>query len=66
MTLYMKVSDDELELPEAVCDSWKELAKACGKSLNAMHSLNYKRKTRGQRCLFIKVEEGDDVQQEEM
>lgn len=37
MKVYMKVSKDKYELPEAVADSWNELALLCGITLNAIY-----------------------------
>ena len=38
INVYMCVTDDELELPVAVADTARELAKLCGTTENAIHS----------------------------
>lgn len=38
INIYMCVTDDELELPVAVADTARELAKLCGTTENAVHS----------------------------
>ena len=64
--LYMKISLDEYELPEAVADSIVELAKMCGVTANTISSHMCHSKKTGYRCRYIKVEEGtDDGDQED-
>lgn len=59
-TVYMKVSKDELRLPEAVAESSVELAKICGVSRNAVDSAISKAKQRNQNSIYVKVEVEED------
>lgn len=55
MTLYMRVTNDEYELPVAVADTAKELAIMTGTNLNVVYSsISKGRKT------YKKVEVEDD------
>ena len=58
--VYMKVSKDELRLPEAVAESTVELAKICGVSVNAVNSAISKAKQRNQNSIYVKVEVEED------
>lgn len=60
MIVYMKVSKDKYELPEAVADSIKEMAVLQGITPNAIHSAFSQEKNNGIKCRFVKVEIDDD------
>ena len=56
MTLYMKVSRDKYELPEAVAGTISELAKLLGIKENTVHHYFYLQKKCGMKCGYVKVE----------
>ena len=57
MTLYIKVSNDELKLPEAVADSAAELAKMVGCSTNCIYStISQVKRGKIKRGQYMKVE----------
>jgi len=56
MTLYMKVSKDKYELPEAVAGSVHELAKLLGITENAIYVSMSQEKRFGYRTNYVKVE----------
>ena len=56
MILWLKVSNDEYELPEAVADTSVELSRMCGLSKDAVQTAISKAKKRKTRCKYIKVE----------
>lgn len=60
MTLWMKVTMDEYELPLAVADSSGELARRLGVSRSTVASVVSNAKKRGGRCCYVKVEVDDD------
>ena len=60
MTLYMKVSRDKYELPEAVAGTIKELAFLLGIKENTVNHYFYLQKKRGMNCGYIKIEVEDD------
>lgn len=60
MTLWMKVTDDEFELPEAVADTPKELAMLIGVKPNNVSSAYCKAKAKGQQSVYQKVEVEDE------
>ena len=53
--LYMKVSNDKYELPEAVAGSVKELALLLGITTNAIYSAFSQSKTKGYNNRYVKV-----------
>lgn len=55
MTIWMKVSEDGYELPEAVADTPSELAKIIGVKPNNISSAISKAKSRGYKCMYQKV-----------
>lgn len=60
MTLWMKVTMDKYELPLAVADSSRELARCLGVSASTVASVVSNAKRRGGRCCYVKVEIDDD------
>lgn len=61
MKLWMKVTDDEYELPIAIGDSAKELAARVGVTENVVHTLVYrKRKGINKSSIYVKVEIEDE------
>ena len=61
--LYMKVSKDKYQLPEAVSDSVKELAEMCGESPRIVSSLASKEragKHKNSPFIRVDIEEGED------
>lgn len=58
--LYMKVTNDEYELPVAVADSSKELAEMVGTTRNAILSAISHGKTDKYKRVYIKVEFEDE------
>ena len=56
MVIWMKVSDDEYELPEAIADTSTELARKYGLSKCSVMSAICNAKRRGTRCIYVKVE----------
>lgn len=59
MYVWMKVSDDQYELPEVIADSSKELAAMCGIAQNTIYTTNQYRKSQGLHPLYVKVDIGD-------
>lgn len=56
-TLYMMVTDDELELPLVVADSAQELADIIGRSVNTIYSgISHEQHGRIKRSIYKKVE----------
>lgn len=55
MTLYMKVSRDKYELPEAVAGTIKELATLLGIKENTVHHYFYLQNKYGMNCGYVKV-----------
>lgn len=53
--IYMKVSDDEYQLPEAVADTIIELAKLCGTRPNCISSSMCHAKKRGSKSIYVRV-----------
>ena len=60
MTLWMKVTLDEYELPLAVARSARELARCIDVSQSTVSSVVSNAKKRGGRCCYVKVEVDDD------
>ena len=60
MTVYMKVSRDEYQLPVAVADTMSELARMCGVTIsNISHALKDS-VVKGRKSDYLKVEVDDD------
>ena len=59
MILYMKVSRDKYELPEAVAGTISELAKLLEIKENTVHHYFYLQKKYGMNCGYVKVEIDD-------
>lgn len=62
-TVYMKVSNDKYELPEAVANSWSELARICGCTVNTIHSRRrhyYAGKCKNIRFVKVDIEVGKE------
>lgn len=57
---WMKISNDGLELPEAVADSAVELASILGIKENTIYKAMNRAKNRGEKCRFIWVKCEDD------
>lgn len=56
-TLYMMVTDDELELPLVVADSAQELADIIGRNVNTIYSgISHEKHGRIKRSIYKKVE----------
>jgi len=60
MTLWMKVTEDEYELPVLICDSVVELAELVGCTPNNIYSCISKSKAQGHNTFYKKVEIDDD------
>lgn len=60
MTIYMKVSKDEYELPEAIADSAVELAQMLGIKAQSVYDSMKHVKSRGSKSPYIKVEIGGE------
>lgn len=59
--IWMKISNDIYELPEAVADSAKELAAICGTTRNAIKcSMSHYRQGRSKKQKYICVEIDDE------
>ena len=54
--LYMKVSRDKYELPEAVAGTIEELAKLLGVKRNTVDHYFYLQKKYGMNCGYVRVE----------
>lgn len=63
MFVWLKVTTDRLELPVAVAESGKELARICGVSENNVYNTMTKARRLGHKCQYVRVrvdtEEGD-------
>lgn len=53
--IWMKVTNDEYELPLAVADSSFELSKILGLSRNAVNEIVCRAKKRGGKCQYVCV-----------
>lgn len=62
MKLYMRVTDDQYELPIAVADTHGELARMCGVSRNTVASALSHARRNGQNSVYkeVEVEDGSD------
>lgn len=56
MTLFMKVTHDEYELPVAVADSKKELARMVGRDVSGI----YRAFKEGRKSCYVEVEVDDE------
>ena len=65
MVLWIKVSDDEYELPEMVADTSTELSRMCGLDGNSVQSAISNAKRRKSKCQYKKVEISDDEEEAE-
>ena len=65
MNLWMKISNDEYELPEAVADTSTELAKMCGINRNGVNVAISNAKRRNSKCQYIKIEVEEEEQEGE-
>lgn len=60
MKLYVKVSEDDLELPEAVAESRAELARMLGYGKNYVYTCMKRAKKNGTKPKVVEVEIEDD------
>lgn len=60
MKLYVKVSEDDLELPEAVAESRAELARMLGYGKNYAYTCMARAKNNGTKPKVVEVEIEDD------
>lgn len=60
MFVWLKVTPDRYELPVAVADTGKELARICGVSENNVYNTMTKARKLGHRCKYIRVEVEED------
>lgn len=61
MKVYMEITLDKYELPVAVADSVKELAKLRNISADTIYNVMYHSKIKGfKRCKYIKIELEED------
>ena len=60
MTLYIKVTSDEYELPLAVGDTVRELAKMLGVKSDSIYSQMSHSKHNGYFCSYQKIEVDDE------
>lgn len=60
MKLYVKVSEDDLELPEAVAESRAELARMLGYGKNYVYTCMERAKKNGTKPKVVEVEIEDD------
>lgn len=61
MKLYVKVSEDDLELPEAVAESRAELARMLGYSKNYAYTCMERAKKNGTKPKVVEVEIEDET-----
>lgn len=60
MIIWMKVTDDEYELPVAVAPTRSELARKLGIKTNSIATAIYRAKKTGHRQIFVEVVIDDD------
>ena len=60
MKLYVKVSEDDLELPEAVAESRAELARMLGYGKNYVYTCMERAKKNGTKPKVVELEIEDD------
>lgn len=60
MNVWMRITRDKYELPDAVADSASELAKICGVSKYTIKSSIHQAKQKGYRSRYIKVKIEED------
>lgn len=65
MVLWMKVTDDEYELPLAVADTASELARMCGLNKNGVLVAISNAKRRKTKCQYVKVVIDDEDQEDD-
>lgn len=53
--VYMKVTNDEYELPEAIADTIAELARIIGVKRNVISSAMSHARKKGFKCSYVKV-----------
>lgn len=53
--IYMKVTKDEYELPVAVADTVRELARIVGLKENSISMAMWRANKAGEKCQFVKV-----------
>lgn len=58
MYVWMKVSDDKYELPEAIADTLPEMAAMCGTTAANIRKQNAYRKKHGLHPLYVRVDIG--------
>lgn len=63
MKVYMRVTDDEYELPVAIADTQADLARMVGVGTNTVCSALYKVRKWGQRSVYKEVEIDDEMDQ---
>lgn len=61
MIIYMQVTRDKYELPMAVADSIKELARMIGKEPNRISSSMSHARAKGYKATYVKVEIEDEI-----
>lgn len=61
MKLYVKVSEDDLELPEAVAESRAELARMLGYGRNYVYTCMERAKKNGTKPKVVEVEIEDET-----
>lgn len=61
MKLYVKVSEDDLELPEAVAESRAELARMLGYGKNYVYTCMGRAKKNGTKPKVVEVEIEDET-----
>ena len=54
--LWMKITKDEYELPVAVAETAAELARMLNVSVDTIYSATSRRRNRGDKTAFVKVE----------
>ena len=60
MVLYMKVSRDKYQLPEAVCETVVELAQRCGVKPQTISGAMNHAKKKGGTSYYVRVEVDDE------
>lgn len=65
MTIYMKVTKDEYELPVALADSVGKLARLVGVDPNVIYTVLSRAKRKGYKSSYVKVEI-DDMEEEDV
>lgn len=60
MKVWMKVTNDELELPVAMADSAEQLAEKLGVKKNTIYQLMYRAKKKGKQTCYRVVDIEDE------